>query len=737
MADSPTAKHRARLIREMSRELRRPSQSASNQDVADGSSVWDPENEAFSSTSFGDTTNTSQRLPTLRDSAKKYRTYTRPAEPEFDIDTSMMKKAFPDFSQGAIITEDGGSSLELGRAGNRAPTPASNTSGDYHLIGEQQRRPISASRKTASEGSEDLRKEAMVRRASDSPKAQDTSYMSTSKIEDHGSDGSRNSSGRYRRPLVETQPRVRVDDDASQLSENISENLSLNVRRTRFGGRKNQQNNNTSDIATNEVNTGHDYRETDRDASITGHLKSTAATRTTSDNMSNTSMPRVFLFPDTRDLSSVLSLPQQNARPHVLPRQRKSRLSRFTSGEDSCNASDIQRVHTPVEDVAAQDDEQAIIEALNRLHERVATLESDKDSIRQTVAELKSENVMLRADMVGHNQRVPSNGTTGMVDGKSLHRPHSTHLTRVTGLVHTLQDRLDAVEGKATAAEATIKALTKERDAANWQLNLLTETSENLLDKIQLVEEQRDDFRRKLVALEKRYEQESQQWKSKQEPKDDIVPKSQSTIKRVGTLDLFDNSFRFVSGTTGPIRSTSDIRDSAAIQNALENPEEDYESECNNSTVLHHNVEEGNMLPQEVSIGQAEDKEPKALQPPTGVTIGVTQDLTKLSNLDVSLHSSHQCELSPDLLYRQTTLSCCARISKKRESLALNSSLSTLKTADKTTQSNLPSRWMRLRFQMRRPNLPQGPQAITPSLRRFNNPTNQVIISTSSRERRS
>lgn len=163
----------------------------------------------------------------------------------------------------------------------------------------------------------------------------------------------------------------------------------------------------------------------------------------------------------------------------------------------------------------------------------------------------------------------------------------------------------------------------------------MTETAESLLDKIQLLEEQRDDFKRKLVALEKRYEQESKGWKSKQESKNDILPESRSTTKRVGTLDLFDNSFRFVSGKSGPIRSTSDIRDSEAIQKALENPVEDYESECNNSTVLHHVVEEGNNLPQEVSIGQVEDKEPKADQQ----TTSVPQDLTNVSNVDVSFRS--------------------------------------------------------------------------------------------------
>lgn len=418
MADSPTAKHRARLIRNMARELKQPSQSGSNQNAAEASSAWDPENDAYSSTSFADTTNTTQRLPSLRDSAKKYRTYTRPKEPSFEIDTSMMAKAFPDFSQGAIVSEDGGSSLELGRAGNKAPASTSNTSGDYHLMGDQPRRHISASKKSARAGSEDLRKEAIVRRASDSPKPDDASFMSTSKVEDHGSDGSRNSSGRYRRALAETQARVRVDDDASQLSENKSETVTLNVRRTRFGGRKNQQNT-ASDISYDENNTGHDHRETTRDISSAGHFRTTA-TRTTSGKLEDDSMPRVFLFPDTRDMSSVLSESQQSGR-HALPRHRKSRLSRFASGTDSFNGSDIRRVHTPVEDIAPQNDEQAIIEALDLLHERVETLESHKEVVKQTMAELKSENVMLRADIGGHDKRKPSNGIAGTATGKSLH----------------------------------------------------------------------------------------------------------------------------------------------------------------------------------------------------------------------------------------------------------------------------------------------------------------------------
>ena len=651
MADSPTAKHRTRLIREMSRELKRPSRSESNQDVSQGSSFWNDGNEACASPSYADTTdstNTTQRLPTLRDSAKKYRTYTRPAEPDFEINTSMMAKAFPDFSQGAIITEDGGSSLELGRSGNRASTPASNTGGDYEVDLEQYRRRISASKRTARAGSEDLRKEAIVRRATDSPKPKDASFMSASKVEDHGSDGSRNSSGRYRQPLAETQARVRVDDDASQLSENKSETLTLNVRRTRFAGRRNQPVYIASDGSTDEFNTDQAYREATRDASTLEHVESTA-TRTTSGNTSNQAVPRVLLFPDTRDLSGVLSESQQDGK-RVRSHQRKSRVPRFASSTDSRDASDIERVHTPVEDIPTQTDEDAIIEALNFLHDRVTDLECDRDVVRHTMAELKADNVILRADMVARDKRRLSNGTTGTANGESLLQPSPTkdlHLTSITGLVQSLQGRVDAVETKATAAEATVEALTRERDAANHQLNLIAETGEELLDRIQLVEEQRDDFKRKLIALQERYDQESQQWKAEQAAKKSIQIDSCSTAKRINKLDLFDNSFRFVSSASGPVRSTSDIRHSEAIRKALETPEEEYDSEANNSTVLHHVIEKDNILPQEVDIGQMEDKEPEAIQ-----STGLPQDFTRVSSPDVSfrvpINSSHQLTLRTD-----------------------------------------------------------------------------------------
>lgn len=207
------------------------------------------------------------------------------------------------------------------------------------------------------------------------------------------------------------------------------------------------------------------------------------------------------------------------------------------------------------------------------------------------------------------------------------------------------------MESKVIAAEATVKALTRERDSANYQISIMNETGEDLLDKIQLLEEQRDDFKRKWVALEKRYEQESQEWKSKPAPKIDILPLSGSATKRIGTLGLFDESLRFVSGaSSGPIRSASDIRTSEAIQKALELPEEDCDSECNNSTVLHHVVEGGNSLPQEVNIGLVEDQEPKDIQQSTGVT----EEWTYVSKADVS-SPSHQPESSADHLYRQTT----------------------------------------------------------------------------------
>ena len=96
-------------MRNTSASSRGNARSANAQDST--ASSFDPENEAVVSTRNVETY--SQRLPELRNSAKKYR-YPRRVEPEVQINTSAIHRAFPDFSQGPSSGNESGS-IEMGR----------------------------------------------------------------------------------------------------------------------------------------------------------------------------------------------------------------------------------------------------------------------------------------------------------------------------------------------------------------------------------------------------------------------------------------------------------------------------------------------------------------------------------------------------------------------------------------------------------------------------------------------
>ena len=119
MAHSPKG-NKARLIREITRDFKESPRLPPHPDGPDSpanidntwSTDFDPEHEAIVSSNLfdGDTT---QRLPNLRDSAKKYKRFSRLTDPAAIINTSALRNAFPDFTQPG--PSDSSVSIELGR----------------------------------------------------------------------------------------------------------------------------------------------------------------------------------------------------------------------------------------------------------------------------------------------------------------------------------------------------------------------------------------------------------------------------------------------------------------------------------------------------------------------------------------------------------------------------------------------------------------------------------------------
>src|SRR2546421_5923374 len=94
------------------------SSTGSHHDSFDSTMSFDPENEAICSTrTFNvDDSNLTQRLPELRDTAKKYGRFDNKPPANFLIDTSALARAFPDFTQGSASDES--LSIEIGRGKN-------------------------------------------------------------------------------------------------------------------------------------------------------------------------------------------------------------------------------------------------------------------------------------------------------------------------------------------------------------------------------------------------------------------------------------------------------------------------------------------------------------------------------------------------------------------------------------------------------------------------------------------
>ena len=120
MARSPPKTAHTRLIQEFSQQLKDSPRPPPHPDGPDSpanidntfSTDFDPENEAIASSNLFDG-ETTQRLPALRDSAKKYKRFSRLTEPAVAINTSSLRDAFPDFTQAG--PSDSSVSIEFGR----------------------------------------------------------------------------------------------------------------------------------------------------------------------------------------------------------------------------------------------------------------------------------------------------------------------------------------------------------------------------------------------------------------------------------------------------------------------------------------------------------------------------------------------------------------------------------------------------------------------------------------------
>ncbi|KAI9715463.1 MAG: hypothetical protein M1812_005939 [Candelaria pacifica] len=535
MAQSPDTRTRARLIRDLSKDFNKKNHSVASSTGSNHGSVpdttlsdFDPENEALMSTRQLD--NTTQRLPELRASAKKYGRYNRP-EPDFIIDTSAIGRAFPDFTQGGSSSDGSTLSIEIGRGtkkGNKGtPTRFGRSAefssngpaavgddtfgtekamiGTYEVMYTPPGKPRHVSKKSAGTDHGSLRKDAQLRRASVSQKENEAPPQPLVKTADYGSGSSRQGSGEHRRTLAEMHARVQDEDDASYISEERLPTVNLTAKNTRFGSTKSRQPSAVPNSVPNKFTSTDGFlKELSHGANIGQETNKPPANGTTNSNtMTGNGTQHSFMLPDLPNITELVSGVYQDGTP-VFSKHSKSR-SRFTSSNQAQASKKLE--HLPMDAIPVPEDEKAIFLSLKLLQDKVAELENSRSDAEQKISELGRENSALRAEKKERERFRRSDSAIGMADGgsddggdmgkgrgkwiaeKTSKQRRSVlpfqacaygEIAELESTIKLLQDRVDTSARKVSVAEISTKNLTQERDAAISQLGVAYCTSEEL-----------------------------------------------------------------------------------------------------------------------------------------------------------------------------------------------------------------------------------------------------------------
>ena len=438
---STTAEQRAALLREMMMNQSRSSFGSSQLSQGTPSpetttTSFDPANEALESTRQLDITPQKQtsapKLPELRASAQKYNRFGRrpqsPSEADYAINTSAIGRAFPDFTQAGPSSEDGSRSIEIGRAHSRAsngtigklgrssarsPVPAmagANDSFDFSapmtnsprvtstppLNNPRLRKGFNAARPEQGQNNQN-------RNASSLRNEQNEVSPPLAKTQDHGSSSSRQGSDQ-RQTLSDKAAPVRGNRNNSQISEERPPSVDLTVRSSRFGGARNQKN------LSGEVLPS-------RFSSRQGFVQPLLQTNNASaqgQNAQDLPTPvygtqQSFAVPDMPNINELVSGVYEDGTP-VFSRNSKARVQqRQASRPDPAQ----------VDDIAVDDDEQAIYLSLKLLQDKVADLERDRADTEIFIQELEHKNRILESEKAQRRSWQRSDSAIGMTDGAS------------------------------------------------------------------------------------------------------------------------------------------------------------------------------------------------------------------------------------------------------------------------------------------------------------------------------
>jgi hypothetical protein len=372
----------------------------------------------------------SQKLPELRDTAKKYGRWNGNRLPDFQINTSAIGRAFPDFSQGD--SSDDSMPIEVGRGAKTRqrtssqqtrPQYSSNidspvvTIGDFQILSTPPMRsqPKPSQQRDAPRGS--TRKESQSKRASIGQKENippPDKPASAKRIQNYVSGATRTSSGEQRRTLAELHAQVADDSEGSFVGNERPTTVTLAAKSSRFA---NFQPKNSPLVNVTGQNK---QKVTDALVDALANRRSAAQTETPSKPPSNSTVTsntfnptnQSFLLPNMPEISELVSGTFKDGTP-VFARSGKVQ-SRFSSSGGNWKAD-----HNELDGITVPQDEKDIFLSLQLLQEKVDALEMEKADNQRALEELTNQNYRLQAEKEELQRRQRSDSALGMADSGS------------------------------------------------------------------------------------------------------------------------------------------------------------------------------------------------------------------------------------------------------------------------------------------------------------------------------
>ncbi|KAJ5142813.1 uncharacterized protein N7515_001600 [Penicillium bovifimosum] len=391
---------------------------------------------------------------------------------DYQIDTSTMDQAFPEFSMVQTSEEeehemdddlshsDMDMSVEVGRGAGKPERDDSrssimsfdnsvrSSSPAIRVEYPTPQKPAAATRPTRRAVSENLRKNAQVRRATQAQKETMSPQVTKTQRD-------------QRRTLSEMHAKVRDTYEGSFLEDERPAPIATKTRSTRFGNVNTSQ-----EIADAIERASRDAyaKEVRKASSNAGTPRKSSANAANTNTVGDTMTHQSFLLPDLPNISELVSGVYEDGTP-VYNRQGKMRSTRFVSPLHDHTEMSLPHEHMPLDAVPVPEDEKALFVHLRLLQDKVAELEMFKAEAERKMDSYRHENASLKANRSRQSAKDPEDN-----DYKKASKRLISENQKLDAANLALQNQLDIADRKAQVQESAIKRLNHDRESAISQL---------------------------------------------------------------------------------------------------------------------------------------------------------------------------------------------------------------------------------------------------------------------------